>query len=77
MGRIYQKKVFQPIIYVLLLLFLLSCSMGTSFRFNEIKSFKGTVIPELSDEPILIEKVSIDLIKKEERRIPLDLPLVF
>ena len=75
MGRIYQKKVFQPIIYVLLLLFLLSCSMGTSFRFNEIKSFKGTLIPELSDEPILIEKVSIDLIKKEEKKIPLNLPL--
>ncbi len=75
MGRNYQKKVFQPIAYVLLFLFLLSCSMGTSFRLNEIKSFKGTVIPELSDEPILIEKVSIELIKKEERKIPLNLPL--
>jgi polysaccharide export outer membrane protein len=75
MGRIYQKKVFQPIIYLTLFLLLLSCSMGTSFRFNEIKSFKGTLIPELSDEPILIEKVSIDLIKKEAKRIPLNLPL--
>tara|TARA_B100000212_G_scaffold291835_2_gene233633 strand:+ start:4830 stop:5969 length:1140 start_codon:yes stop_codon:yes gene_type:complete len=75
MGRIYQKKVIQPITYIILSILLLSCSMGTSFRLNEIKSFKGTVIPELSDEPILIEKVSIDLIKKEERRIPLDLPL--
>ena len=75
MGRICQKKVFQPITYLILCLLLLSCSMGTSFRLNEIKSFKGTLIPELSDEPILIEKVSIDLIKKEERRIPLDLPL--
>ena len=54
---------------------MLSCSLGTSFRFNEIKSFKGTLIPELSDEPILIEKVSIDLIKKEAKRIPLNLPL--
>ncbi len=75
MGRIYQKKVIQPITYLILCILLLSCSMGTSFRLNEIKSFKGTVIPELSDEPILIEKVSIDLIKKEERRMPLDLPL--
>lgn len=75
MGRIHQKKVFQPIIFVFLSLLLLSCSMGTSFRFNEIKSFKGTLIPELSDEPILIEKVSIDLIKKEEKKIPLNLPL--
>ena len=45
------------------------------FRANEIKSFKGTLIPELSDEPILIEKVSADLIAKEERKIPLNLPL--
>jgi polysaccharide export outer membrane protein len=75
MGRICQKKVFQPIIYLTLFLLLLSCSLGTSFRFNEIKSFKGTLIPELSDEPILIEKVSIDLIKKEAKRIPLNLPL--
>jgi len=42
---------------------------------NEIRSFKGTFIPELSDEPILIEKVSIDLIEKEQKKIPLNLPL--
>ena len=49
-------------------------SIGTAFRLNEIKSFKGTIIPELSDEPILIEKVSSELIKKE-RNSSLDLPL--
>ena len=75
MDRNYQKKAFQSITYVILFLFLFSCSIGTSFRLNEIKSFKGTVIPELSDEPILIENVSMELIKKEERKIPLNLPL--
>ena len=51
--------------------------MGTSFRLNEIKSFKGTLIPELSDEPILIEKVSIDLIKKKKEELLLICPLAF
>ena len=36
---------------------------------------KGTIIPELSDEPILIEKVSMDLIKNEKIKNPLNLPL--
>jgi polysaccharide export outer membrane protein len=54
---------------------LVSCSIGTSFRASDIKSFKGTIIPELSDKPILIEKVSMDLIENEKNRIPLNLPL--
>ena len=54
-----------------------SCALGTgsSFRSSEIKSFKGTVIPELSKNPILIEQVSMDLIELERKRIPLNLPL--
>ena len=39
------------------------------FKINEIKSFKGTLIPELSDEPILIEKVTKDLIVKERNKL--------
>lgn len=54
---------------------LLSCSIGTSFKQSEIRSFKGTLIPELSSDPILIEKVSIELIKKEEDKRSLNLPL--
>ena len=56
-------------------LFVLGCSIGTSFKANEIRSFKGTLIPELSSEPILIEKVSIELIEKERSKQPLNLPL--
>ena len=69
------KFVKKVIILATISLLTISCSIGTSFRANEIKSFKGTLIPELSDEPILIEKVSADLIAKEERKIPLNLPL--
>ena len=54
---------------------LIGCSIGMSFKLNEIRSFKGTLIPELSDEPILIEKVSMDLIKKEMLKDRLNLPL--
>ncbi len=54
---------------------IISCSLGTSFRANDIRSFKGTYIPELSDEPILIEKVTKDLIIKEKNKRPLNLPL--
>ena len=54
---------------------LLSCSIGTSFKQSDIRSFKGTLIPELSSDPILIEKVSIELIKKEEDKRSLNLPL--
>ncbi len=71
--RIY--KIARNILFCFVFLFLVSaCSIGTAFRLNEIKSFKGTIIPELSDEPILIEKVSSELIKKE-RNTSLDLPL--
>ena len=75
MGRIHKRKIFQLIFSFAFSTLLLSCSMGTSFKLNEIRSFKGTFIPELSDEPILIEKVSIDLIEKEQKKIPLNLPL--
>jgi polysaccharide export outer membrane protein len=33
------------------------------------------LIPELSNKPILIEKVSMDLIESERNRVPLNLPL--
>ena len=58
-------------------LLLASCALGTgsSFSSSEIKSFKGTIIPELSKNPILIEKISMDLIEVERKRIPLNLPL--
>ena len=41
--------------------FLTSCALGTgsSFKPKDIRSFKGTLIPELSNNPILIEKVSM------------------
>ena len=38
-----KKSIIKPITIILSIL-LLSCSMGTSFRLNEIKSFKGTTI---------------------------------
>ena len=47
----------------------------TSFKTYEIRSFKGTLVPELSSDPILIESVSKDLIIKEQRKRTLDLPL--
>ncbi|MBR52024.1 MAG: capsular biosynthesis protein [Gammaproteobacteria bacterium] len=76
MAKINKRKDFLKIIGLLALNFLiLGCSIGTSFKSNEIRSFKGTIIPELSSEPILIEKVSIDLIKKEKNKEPLNLPL--
>tara|TARA_B100000900_G_C20559802_1_gene708387 strand:+ start:451 stop:1590 length:1140 start_codon:yes stop_codon:yes gene_type:complete len=75
MGRISKKKIVKTVVCTCLAFFLSACSIGTSFKSNDIRSFKGTLIPELSDEPILIEQVSIDLIKKEERKIPLNLPL--
>ena len=62
-------------ISVLISLTILSCSMGTSFRYNEIRSFKGTLIPELSNEPILIEDISVNLIEKEKSKESLNLPL--
>ena len=75
MGRISIKIFKKSIILSLICIFTVSCSIGTSFKNNEIRSFKGTLIPELSNEPILIEKVSMDLIRKEKNKIPLNLPL--
>ena len=76
MVNFSKRKVFLRFFSLFLLqLLLIGCSIGTSFKPNEIRSFKGTLIPELSSEPILIEKVSIDLINKEKNKIPLNLPL--
>ena len=61
--------------YICLVILFWGCSIGTSFKINEIKSFKGTLIPQLSPDPILIEEVSIDLISKEKEKISLNLPL--
>ena len=63
-------------IYILVIIFTtISCSIGTSFKLNDIRSFKGTLIPELSNEPILIEKVTMDLILNERNKKQLNLPL--
>ena len=63
------------LLIIFLQLSLISCSLGTSFKLNEIKSFRGTLIPELSKDPILIEKISMDLIKREREKESLNLPL--
>ena len=55
-------------LFTLILLCICSCSIGTSFKVNQIQSFKGVLIPDLSDEPILIERVSKDLIVKEAKK---------
>lgn len=62
---------------ILVSIFVVSCALGTgsSFGSKEIRSFKGTLIPELSNNPILIEQVSMDLIELEKKKIPLNLPL--
>tara|TARA_B100000035_G_C21033632_1_gene569721 strand:+ start:2424 stop:3566 length:1143 start_codon:yes stop_codon:yes gene_type:complete len=52
-----------------------ACSIGMSLKNSEIRSFKGVFIPELSNEPILIENVSLKLIESEKKRTPLNLPL--
>ena len=75
MGKKFIQTLKKTLILIVLSSFLLSCSIGTSFRVNEIKTFKGTVIPELSSEPILIEKISTDLVKKEKQKESLNLPL--
>ena len=69
------KRLKNSLVFPILSFFLISCSIGTSFKVNEILSFKGFLIPELSDEPILIEKVSTDLINKEKAKVSLNLPL--
>ena len=68
-------SIFRYFLFTLILLCICSCSIGTSFKVNQIQSFKGVLIPDLSDEPILIERVSKDLIIKEAKKIPLNLPL--
>ena len=45
-------------LFTLILLCICSCSIGTSFKVNQIQSFKGVLIPDLSDELILVEGVS-------------------
>lgn len=55
--------------------FLISCSIGTHLKPTQVKSYKGVFIPELSSEPILIERISKQLISNESRKTPLNLPL--
>ena len=61
--------------YLLILMLLGACSIGTSLKSYQVKSFKGVSIPELSKEPILIENLSSDLIELEKQKTPLNLPL--
>ena len=63
------------LVLILMQLTLISCSIGTSFKLSDIMSFKGTIIPELSKDPILIEKVSMDLIKRETEKESLNLQI--
>ena len=58
----------------LLFIFILAACSGTSFKSYQVKSFKGVSIPELSDDPIMIEKISKDLIETEELKKSLNLP---
>ena len=76
MVKIAKKMKFIRIICLISLSIVLNaCSLGMSFKNSEVRSFKGVLLPDLSSEPILIEKVSIDLIKKENKKTPLNLPL--
>ncbi len=54
---------------------LIGCGIGTSLKTYQIKSFKGVSVPSLSSEPVLIEKISTDLIESESNKLPLNLPL--
>ena len=58
-----------------MLVLMISCSIGTSFKSTQIKSLKGVLIPELSNSPILIESISSELIETEALKRPLNLPL--
>ena len=60
---------------ILAITFFIGCSIGTSFKSYDVKSFKGVSIPELSNEPILIEQLSMPLINQEKQKKPLNLPL--
>lgn len=71
----FLKTIKTIFIYLLLFTLICACSMGTSFKPYQVKSFKGVSIPELSKEPILIESLSIDLIDSEKQKKPLNLPL--
>ena len=77
MGIYFFKSIIKRALLSLFAAFLFSCALGTgsSFKSQDIRSFKGTLIPELSNKPILIEEVSIKLIEDERRKIPLNLPL--
>jgi polysaccharide export outer membrane protein len=75
LGKKTYKKINKVFFFIFLTLLFSGCSLGTSFKYNEFQSFKGVLIPELSDNPILIEKVSIDLINKERNKQSLNLPL--
>ena len=77
MGIYFFKKWIKIVLLSILTLLLFSCALGTgsSFKSQDIRSFKGTIIPQLSSDPILIEQVSMRLIEDEQRKIPLNLPL--
>lgn len=76
MGKKAVKKIFLNFFkYIFIITTLISCSIGTSFKVNEIRSFKGTIIPALSKEPILVENISSDLIRSEKSKEKLNLPL--
>ncbi len=61
--------------YLFVLIIFAGCSIGTSFKSYDVKSFKGVSIPELSKDPILIEQLSLSLIQSENQKKPLNLPL--
>ena len=76
MGKKAVKKIFLNFFkFIFIIKILISCSIGTSFKVNEIRSFKGTIIPALSKEPILVENISSDLIRSEKSKEKLNLPL--
>ncbi len=77
MGIYFFESKIRIFLVSILVLFLVSCALGTgsSFKSQDIKSFKGTIIPQLSSDPILIEPISTKLIEDERRKIPLNLPL--
>ena len=75
MDKKVYKKINKAFFFIFLVSSFIGCSLGTAFKYNEFQSFKGVLIPELSDNPILVENVSIDLIKKERNKQSLNLPL--
>ena len=76
MVKIIKKMKFIKIIALISSIIVLNaCSLGMSFKNSEVRSFKGVLLPDLSSEPILIEKVSVDLIENENKKTPLNLPL--